>query len=390
MAGTIRKRTWTTRKGEEKTAWLADYFDQNRNRHTKQFTTKRAADAWLLKARGEVRDGVHTPDSAQITVDEAAALWLQRAAAERLERGSQRTYDQLVRLAISPLLGEVRLARLTRPMVEDFRDDLLERFSRARARQALSVLRMVLDHVQHRGLLAQNVARGVRIAPRSRLQEQLIVGRSIPTPEEVCRLLAAADGWLRVMVTTAAFTGMRQGELRGLSRDDVDLDGECITVRQRADQWGTFGRPKSKAGQRTIPLAPHVRAELRRWRLARGNPVLVFPARGERDRAIGASTVTRAFVVLQLAAGMTVPDPEKRDADGNPTLMPKYTFHALRHFFASVMIGLGYTSKWLQVTMGHENIALTLGTYGHLFPDKDGDRARMAAFEVAVLGAAPR
>jgi integrase len=388
MAGTIRKRTWTTRKGEEKTAWLADYFDQNRKRHTKQFVTKRAADAWLLKARGEVRDGVHTPDSAQITVDEAAALWLQRAAAERLERGSQRTYDQLVRLAITPPLGDVRLARLTRPMVEDFRDDLLERFSRVRARQALSVLRMVLDHAQHRGLLAQNVARGVRIAPRSRLQEQLIVGRSIPTPEEVRRLLAAADGWLHAMVTTAAFTGMRQGELRGLSWDDVDLDGERITVRQRADQWGTFGQPKSKAGQRTIPLAPHVRAELRRWRLACGNPVLVFPARGERDRVISPAAVTRAFAVLQLAVEMTALDPDKR-ADGNPTLVPKYTFHVLRHFFASVMIGLGYTSKWLQVTMGHENIALTLGTYGHLFPDKDGDRARMAAFEVAVLGAAP-
>jgi integrase len=69
-------------------------------------------------------------------------------------------------------------------------------------------------------------------------------------------------------------------------------------------------------------------------------------------------------------------------------LRPKYTLYALRHFFASVMIGLGYTSKWLQVTMGHENIALTLGTYGHLFPDRDGDRARRAAFEAAVRGAA--
>jgi hypothetical protein len=74
MAGTIRKRTWVTRRGETKTAWLADYFDQNRHRHTKQFATKRAADAWLLQTRGEVRDGVHTPDSdhADILVEE---LW---------------------------------------------------------------------------------------------------------------------------------------------------------------------------------------------------------------------------------------------------------------------------------------------------------------------------
>ena len=51
------------------------------------------------------------------------------------------------------------------------------------------------------------------------------------------------------------------------------------------------------------------------------------------------------------------------------------------------MIALGYGSKWLQVTMGHEKIELTLGTYGHLFPDQAGDREKAAAFEAAVLGA---
>jgi hypothetical protein len=51
-----------------------------------------------------------------------------------------------------------------------------------------------------------------------------------------------------------------------------------------------------------------------------------------------------------------------------------------------MMIALGYTSKWLQVPIGHENIALTLGTYGHLFPEPGDARARMAAFEAAVLG----
>jgi integrase len=163
---------------------------------------------------------------------------------------------------------------------------------------------------------------------------------------------------------------MRQGELRGLSWSDVDLDGECITVRQRADQWGNFGQPKSKAGQRTIPLAPHVRAELRRWRLARGNPVLVFPARGERDRVINPATVTHAFALLQLATGMVAPDPKKRDTDGNPRPMLKYTFHALRHFFASVMIGLGYTSK----AAGNNGTRKHRVDPRHLWPPVPGSR----------------
>jgi hypothetical protein len=88
MAGTIRRRAWITRKGETKTAWLADYFDQKRKRHTKQFPTKKTADAWLLRARGEVRDGVHTPDSASITI--AAAGECGSAAARRMGWSEQR------------------------------------------------------------------------------------------------------------------------------------------------------------------------------------------------------------------------------------------------------------------------------------------------------------
>src|SRR5262249_23119636 len=90
---------------------------------------------------------------------------------------------------------------------------------------------------------------------------------------------------------------------------------------------------------------------------------------------IGQGGVTWAFGGLQRKASIV-------DADGKP----KYVFHELRHFFASAMIGLGYGSKWLQVAMGHESISLTLGTYGHLFPEADDPRARLVALEASVFG----
>jgi integrase len=74
----IRKRTWQS-GGEEKTAWIADYFDQAGKRHIKTFSTKKAADAWLVSTRGEVARGVHTPETASITAGgpppAASALW---------------------------------------------------------------------------------------------------------------------------------------------------------------------------------------------------------------------------------------------------------------------------------------------------------------------------
>src|SRR6516225_2385176 len=120
MAGTIRKRVWTNRNGEVRIVWQADYFDQRRQRHKKQFPTKKAADAWLSQAKIEVRDGTHTPDSASTTIAEAAELWLQRCRTNGLERGSLRTYEQYLRLAIVPRLGQTRLSRLTAGMVEEF------------------------------------------------------------------------------------------------------------------------------------------------------------------------------------------------------------------------------------------------------------------------------
>ena len=368
MAGDVRRISWTTSKGVKKQGWLADYSDQHGKRQRKQFKTQAAADSWLLRARCEVRDGIYTPDNARTTVKQAAEEWLRRAALDNLRRGSQRTYEQLVRLAIVPLLGDVRLARLTRPMVGRFSEDLLVRFSRVRARQALSVLCMVLGYAQDRGDVAQNVAQNVRLKIRSQEKEQLTVGRTIPTPDEVRRLLDETEGWLHVMILMAVHTGMREGELRGLHWEDVDLSNKRVSVARNADQWGALGLPKSEAGQRTIALAPRVVTELRRWRLASGHPVLVFPGQDGR-RPISPSHVTRSFADLQ-----------KTPASG-----AKYTFHALRHFFASMMIDLGYTSKWLQVTIGHKNITMTLGTYGHLFTNRDGENARMLALEDAVL-----
>jgi integrase len=376
MAGSVRKDKWRNRKGGGET-WLVDYTDQKGVRHTKQgFATRKAADAFLLRARGEVRDGTHTPDSNSVTVAKAAELWLQHVATNELERGSLRAYDQLVRLAVNPLIGESRLSRLTRDRVVLFKDELLEKFKRARARRALWALRAILNRAQDLALVAQNVAATVRFERRTRQEAKLVIGRTIPTPEEVRNLIEAAGkskAWLRAMVTTAAFTGMRQGELRGLSWEDIDLAAGQITVRQRADQWGALGAPKSKAGQRVLDIAPAVVKELQRWRLASGSPVMVFPGRAT-GKVIGQSTVLLAFDGLQKRSGIV-------GANG----APKYVFHALRHFFASVEIKLGRNPKELQTEMGHEKIELTMNTYGHLFPNSENEE-HSAAFEAFVLG----
>jgi integrase len=383
MAGTIRKRTWVTRKGEQKTAWLADYFDQHRKRHTKQFTTKKAADAWLLRARGEISEGIHTPDAGSITLAEAGKRWLARCEAEGLERATLQHYQIALKRHIEPFLGALRLTQVSPPVVENWRDELLRRCKRPRAQSILDCLKGILKNATRQGLLAYNPASGTRIDQKKREREPIEVGRGIPSKEEVQAILLATPERWRALLVTAAFTGMRASELRGLTWDAVDLRQGVLEVRQRADFWGTQGPPKTAAGRRKIPLAPIVVNALKEYRLAYppGQDGLVFYTRsygrGPRFGVLGHSALSRMFPAVQREAGVV-------DATGRH----KYHFHALRHFFASAGIEAGFAPKRLQAILGHASITMTYDVYGHLFPNPEDDQTKLATIERAVVRSA--
>jgi integrase len=121
---------------------------------------------------------------------------------------------------------------------------------------AITNLKTMLTFAQRRGLVAQNVARGVRIKADDREADHGPVRAAVDFPSmfELNLLIDSAAPRWRPFIVTAIFTGMRMSELRGLRWSDVDLDAGIIHVRQRADDWGTMGPPKSRAGKRDIPL----------------------------------------------------------------------------------------------------------------------------------------
>jgi hypothetical protein len=74
----VRKREWTTRKGERKEAWLVDYVDHEGDRHIQTFAKKKDADASHAGVKVDVSKGLHTAPSKSITVAEAADNWIAR------------------------------------------------------------------------------------------------------------------------------------------------------------------------------------------------------------------------------------------------------------------------------------------------------------------------
>ena len=245
----------------------------------------------------DVRAGIHTPESKSPTVATAARLWLESGEAAKLERTTLMSYQANLDLHIVPLIGTVKLSALTVPMARAFEDRLRADRSPAMVRRVMGALGSILADAQERGLVAQNVVRSLRGSRRrdkdrhadKRQKGKLKVGVDIPTPEEIKAIIAHLSGRWRPLLLTAIFTGLRASELRGLRWADVALKLGELHVRQRADRYNAIGRPKSAAGERTIPLAPMLVNTLREWKLAcpKSELDLAFPT------AAAASNISR-------------------------------------------------------------------------------------------------
>lgn len=394
---TIKKRIWKNRHGERKEAWQLRYVDAQGVERSKQFAKKGDASAYLRKIGWELSQGTHTPDSTSITISRAADLWLNTARSKGLERSTMKQYDEWVRLHINPLLGDRKLSQLTMPMVEAFKDCLLETRSPAMVGKILGGLSSLIAECQRRGLIAQNVARGVRVV-RSRRDRKRVV---IPTKPDLRLMLDGAKAIedenpaLLPMLLTVALTGLRSSELRGLRAADVDLKGCQINVCQRADAWGEISVPKSAAGFRTIPIPAALVTELRKWML-RAPPSklgLLFP-NSEGGARLHSNLLNREYWPLQVAAGLVRPATqrggngqleEKVATDGVQVMRAMYDFHALRHYAASSWIKQKVDLKRLTTWLGHSSVQITLDTYGHLIKDEEGDAAIAAAVAAELL-----
>jgi integrase len=376
----VRKREWTTRRGEAKEAWIADYTDGTGKRHIQTFAQKKKADAFAAKVKVDINAGTHVALDNELTIAGVAEKWIKGVEADGKERATIRQYRQHANLHIVPRIGAVKLAKLTRGHVEHFRDGLLagdKALSRPMARKVFTSLKSMLKAV-HCSHLADNV----KINGTKRDKRKLEDGRDIPTPAEIKRLVDAAKDKprLNTILKVAALTGLRASELRGLRWSDVDLKTGELHVRQRADRFNNIGAPKTDSSRRTVPFGTDLALALKQWKLAcpKGEHNLVFPtSTGAIDHH---KNMLRALEPVMKSAGVVTKGGK-----------PKYGLHSLRHFFASWCInprdrgGRELPAKVVQQWLGHSSITMTLDIYGHLFPT-GSDRTEITESERALLG----
>lgn len=320
--------------------------------------TKRTAEDWLRNVLDEARRGT-LPGMIRTgaTLSDAAGEWLRYCEHERAVKGTTFTDYRHTAERIMRDLGEVPLEDVTPEMLERWKATLT--VSNRSVAKYLVILHGIFKRAMKVWGLPKNPAAEVE-RPRFRVSDDLD-GFS---PEEVWALArAAASEQDAAVFLTAAFTGLRMGELLALQWRDVDFAGEAIRVRRSYNIHGGLGSPKS-GKVRSVPLVREVARALARLSEREdfvGDEDLVFP--NKFGRFMDASSLRVRYKAALARAGLR-----------------PLRFHDLRHTFGTLAVRRAEVPA-VQAWMGHSDIQTTMRYVHHR--DR-GDEAKLLAEAFAV------
>ena len=181
------------------------------------------------------------------------------------------------------------------------------------------------------------------------------------TPAEVARLADIVDDRYRALIYTAAYTGMRWGELAGLRTHRLDFDAATVRVVEAQTEVNGYVEmgPTKTGAHRTISLPPFLVAMLR-------THVDAY-----------ASTDGAAFTSSEgTAVRRNFYDRHFKKAVRRAGLAPKLRFHDLRHTCATLLLSRNVNPKIVSEMLGHASVSITLDIYSHLLPDMQEKAAR--------------
>jgi integrase len=330
-----------------------------RGRPAAGHVTKRLAEDWLSRVLEGARRGT-LPGAVRTgaTVADATAEWLRYLEHDRNRKPSTLAgYRAITRSQILPAFGDRPIEAVTTREVEQWIASV-DRSANTR-RIALVLLHGIFARAKKVWDLPSNPVADVEKPPTSRSGDIEVF-----SPEEVLALVrAAANEQDAALFLTAAFTGLRRGELLALKWRDVDFSASAVRVRASYAE-GVVTTPKS-GKVRSVPMAPDVATALARLGARAefsADDDLVFV--GETGSYLDGSALRRRYKDALARAGLR-----------------SLRFHDLRHVFGTRMIAKADIRR-VQEWMGHADIQTTM-KYLHYVPREDDARLVAEAFALA-------
>ena len=337
--------------------WAVRWVNKDSKLSQKSFARKVEAEAYAVKINTEFQQGTYVDArKTYTTVGEVHEQW--KRTQVRLKESTRANRQNAWRIRVAPAWENKRIGDITRGDVLQWVADLQENGDGAESiENALGVLRMVLQYAIDDGRLRVNPCADVS-APRRDIRPHPYL--TVAQVEALADEISYGGNFIRVL----AYTGLRWGEMAGLTPRAVNLETRRLSIFQTVSKGekGRVGMGTPKSHEiRSVPFPESLLGVFKEACDTKASDDLIFTA--PEGGLLRGDSYRPRYLRPAIAA---LRDTKKHQD------FPQITPHDLRHTAASLAVSAGANAKTVQRMLGHKSAALTLDTYADLF-DSDLD-----------------
>ena len=412
MTGGVRKRG---------SMW-SYYFDlgkingKRKKKEKSGFRTKKEAETALAKAISEYNNAGLVFEPTEISLADYLDYWFDIHVKVNLKYNTQRAYKGIIERQLKPKFGSYKLKALNASIIQEYANELkLNGYSKSMLVGIITTFSTALDYaVEPLQYINNNPIRLVKFPKVEKPPRQ--------------RIILEMDNWNKIqenfintrfypLLMIGFHTGLRIGEVTGLTWDDIDFEKEEITISKIATKRGNeyekkgswyFSEPKTDSSNRIVKmgktLLDYLKEEKARQEaneLKYGDYYTIHCTKNEKDekgntiyricpfqKTIKATLPRTNLVCIDENGQFTSSDSFKYCSRIiNKAMNIQFDFHSLRHTHATMLIENGAHVKAVQERLGHKRIETTLQTYVH--NTSSLAQGAVDAFEQAINASLP-
>jgi integrase len=368
-----RNKTWTAHP-----KWT-DRQGVPRQKTKGGFPTKKAAEKKEREILSQVDSGRLLGGSSPTLAEYLLETWLPKhRQLSNLKASTYETYKMLISVYINPKIGNTRINEIGTIQLENLfmelqnsgrakaRKDGNQTLSAKTVRNIASIIQKALKDAVRTSLIPFNPS-------DSALKPKVIPTEAdFMTPENLMKYVESIQGHrYGAILQLEALTGMRRGELLGLSWSAIDFKTGTIKIhrtRIRAGNMTIFDTPKSKKSNRTIQIDIYTLQKLQVWKIAQAKERLMLGGTWSDTENLVVTDSTGkppSFSAFDRMFKKTL-----RDAG-----LEKMKFHSMRHSFVVAALHNGGALKTVSERVGHAEDSITQRIYNHRV---EGDDRKLA------------